>query len=217
MSSSLRDVGQLVEHDEAALVATIHKLTPADFFTCFVADDFAGRLDAETAHVIATSVQKRMMFNRWHFVPGNLERPLVSKSRHWYYPPLVPDLAEHSDMHRAAHNRARVKFSIRAPGPDMSRPALQIAQQRYRGFYDVRVVRVDGEPFTTEEMLRARRRTLWLEAVYGVLTSYLQSVVADRFVIKGFQPGLYLDLSSGARLGQTPAPRPAHVASLDAG
>ena len=42
------------------------------------------------AQAIAASVQKRMMFNRWHFIPGNVERERVPRTRHWYYPPLVP-------------------------------------------------------------------------------------------------------------------------------
>ena len=194
MSSSLRNIGQLVQYDEGRLVEVIHALTPTDFFTCFVSNNFEPRLGEDESRVIATSVQKRMMFNRWHFIPGNLDRRLISKKRHWYYPPLVPDIAVHADMHRAAHNRAMVKFSIRSPGPDMSRPPLQIAGRAFRGFYDVRVVRMEGNEFTTEEILRTRRRTLWLEVVYGVLTSYLMSTGAEEFQIQGFQPGSYLDL-----------------------
>jgi pyochelin synthetase len=194
MSSSLRDIGRLRLHDVTTLSAEIHALTPADFYTCFVSKDFATTLDEASAQAIASSVQKRMMFNRWHFIPGNLERGLVSKSRHWYYPPLVPDIAEHSDVHRAAHSRARVKFSIRAPGPDVSRPPLRVALQNYRGFYDIRVVRMDGPPYTPEDMLRARRRTLWLEAVYGVLVSYLEESPGNLWRIEGFAPGSYLDL-----------------------
>lgn len=202
MSSSLKDMSRLVEYDRDKFLATMHALTPADFFTCFVSYDFRGRLEGDTPSVIASSVQKRMMFNRWHFIPGNFEREAISQTRHWYYPPLIPDIAVHSDMHRMAHNRARVKYSIRAPGPDMSRPPLQIAGQRYRGFYDVRVVRMEGEEYGTEEMLRTRRRTLWMEAVYAVLTSYLQSAGARSFAVKGFQAGMFLDLpkTSGRRV-----------------
>lgn len=201
MSSSLRDINRLVTYDEATLVDAIHALTPANFFTCFVSNRMIERLGPEEAGVIATSVQKRMMFNRWHFIPGNLERPLIRLSRHWYYPPLIPDIAEHSDMHRAAHNRARVKYSVRAPGPDMSRPPLNIAGRRYRGFYDVRVVRMEGEGFTTEDMLRTRRRTLWLEAVYEALANYLMSPGCKRLQVTGFEAGTYYDIPA------SPVPR----------
>ncbi|MET3134821.1 hypothetical protein AAKU55_005123 [Oxalobacteraceae bacterium GrIS 1.11] len=195
MSSSLRDIALLMEDDDIALTDAIHALTPANFFTCFVSRNFAGRLDASDANMIATSVQKRMMFNRWHFIPGNLERPLVLDSRHWYYPPLIPDIAKHADVHRAAHARARVKFSIRTPGPDMSRPSLRIMNHGYRGYYDVRIVRMDGQEYTLDDMVRCRRRTLWLEAVYGVLVSYLQETPETFYAIKGFMAGTYLDLS----------------------
>lgn len=196
MSSSLRDISRLVVYEEGALSEAIHKMTPSDFYTCVVSAGLLSRFGDEEANVIATSVQKRMMFNRWHFIPGNLDRELVQAKRHWYYPPLIPDIAIHSDMHRAAHNRARVKYSIRAPGPDMSRPPLQIAGHNYRGFYDIRIVRMEGEPYTVEDMLRARRRTLWLEPVFHVLASYLASTHATDFKIRGFEPGQYLDLPS---------------------
>ena len=204
MSSSLRDIGRLMLHDAQPLANEILALTPADFYTCFVSSDFASRLDPVSANAIAASVQKRMMFNRWHFIPGNLERKLVAKSRHWYYPPLVPDIAVHSDVHRAAHSRARVKCSIRAPGPDMSRPPLRIASLNYRGFYDIRVVRMEEPPYTAEDMLRARRRTLWLEAVYGVIVSHLEDSPSNRFRIEGFGAGKFLDLTSSVAEPATP-------------
>src|SRR5262249_12762874 len=90
MSSSLRDISRLVTYDEQTLVERIHAMNPGHFFTCFVSYNMVDRVGAEEAGVIAASVQKRMMFNRWHFIPGNLDRPLVRKSRHWYYPPLIP-------------------------------------------------------------------------------------------------------------------------------
>ena len=197
MSSSFRNLACLLDADEATVVEAVHGLMPADFFTSFVSRGFGERFDAKTADMIATTVQKRMMFNRWHFIPGNLDRSLVSRKRHWYYPPLVPDIAVHSDMHRAAHSRAMVKFSIRAPGPDMGRPPLVIAGRNYRGFYDIRVVRMNGEEYSTEDMVRARRRTLWLEAVYGVVVDYLQRHPDCGFAIKGFAAGRYFDLQAG--------------------
>ncbi len=209
MSSSLRDLGRLMLHDAQPLANEILTLTPADFYTCFVASDFASRLDPVSANAIASSVQKRMMFNRWHFIPGNLGRTLVPKSRHWYYPPLVPDIAVHSDVHRAAHSRARVKSSIRAPGPDMSRPPLRIASLNYRGFYDIRVVRMEEPPYTAEDMLRARRRTLWLEAVYGVIVSYLEDSPGNHLRIEGFGAGRFLDLTNSVAAPATTEPRDA--------
>lgn len=196
MSSSLRDISRLVESDEAQLMKVIHALQTADFFTCFVSKGFRSGLEKSVADTIADSVQRRMMFNRWHFIPGNFERSSIDRTRHWYYPPVLPDIAIHSDVHRGGHARAQVKFSVRAPGPDMSRPPLMIANHPYRGFYDVRVVRMTGREFTTEEMLRTRRRTLWMESLYSVLVDYLMTHAGHRLPIVGFQPGEFLDIET---------------------
>jgi hypothetical protein len=195
MSSSLRDLNRLVTYDEPTLVDEIHALTVNHFFTCYVSADMVPRLGAEEATAIATSVQKRMMFNRWHFIPGNLERPLIRKTRHWYFPPMVPDIAIHADMHRAAHNRARIKHSIRSPGPDMSRPGLFIGNQYFRGFYDIRVVRMEGDEYTMEDLLRSRRRTLWLESLYAALAQNAMRPNCVPLMVKGFMPGAYADIT----------------------
>ena len=195
MSSSLRDISCLVESDETKLIEVIHALQNVDFFTCFVAIGFRNRMEKRLADTIAQSVQRRMMFNRWHFIPGNFERGKIAKSRHWYYPPVLPDIAIHSDVHHAGHARAQVKYSVRAPGPDMSMSPLLIANRPYRGFYDVRVVRMEGEEFTTDDLLRARRRTLWMEPVYSALVEYLTRT-GSRLPIVGFQPGQYLDIEA---------------------
>jgi hypothetical protein len=197
MSSSLRDVSNLLDPDDAGLMKRVHELSPGDFFTCFVSARFGSTIEKDVADAIALSVQRRMMFNRWHFIPGNFERSKIITSRHWYYPPVIPDIAVHSDVHRGAHAKAQVKYSIRAPGPDMSRPPLMIAGRPYRGFYDVRVVRMTKPEFTTEDMLRVRRRTLWMESVYAALVDYLQ--MGQRLKVTGFAPGRYLDIESRAQ------------------
>jgi hypothetical protein len=207
MSSSLRDVSILLQPSLEDVVTGVHRLEPADFFCCFVSRGFADAMDEATATVIAASVQKRMMFNRWHFLPGNFERGRIAGSRHWYYPPVIPDIAIHSDVHRAGHSRARVKYSVRAPGPDMSRPPLMIAGRPYRGFYDVRVVRMDGQEYSIEDMLRTRRRTLWMESVYDALVKRLEALGDARRPINGFAPGKHIDLpAQGRRLAALGSP-----------
>lgn len=197
MSSALRNVEVLMKHDEPALLRAVHALVPSDFYTCFVSAGFGTSFDKELADAIALSVQRRMMFNRWHFIPGNLERLRIESGRHWYYPPLIPDIAIHSDVHRAAHARAQVKYSIRAPGPDMSAKPLVIAGRPYRGFYDVRVVRMAGSEFTTEDMLRVRRRTLWMAQVYAAIVDHMKS--GHSFRITGFAPGRYRNIARWSR------------------
>ncbi|HMG75212.1 MAG TPA: hypothetical protein VK582_17065 [Pyrinomonadaceae bacterium] len=195
MSSSIRDVSRLLEPDEAKLLDVIHGLNNQDFFTCFVTNGFRDQMEKKLSDAIAQSVQRRMMYNRWHFIPGNLARRNIADTRHWFYPPVLPDLAIHSDVHHGGHVRARVKYSVRAPGPDMSMSPLLIANRPYRGFYDVRVVRMAGREFTTDDLLRARHRTKWLEPLYSVLVEYLTRT-GCRVPVTGFQPGNYYDIES---------------------
>jgi len=195
MSSSLRDVSRLLEPDEAKLLDVIHGLNNTDFYTCFVSNGFHDRLDPKLADTIAQSVQRRMMYNRWHFIPGNLERRNIADTRHWFYPPVLPDLAVHSDVHHGGHIRAQVKYSVRAPGPDMSMSPLVIANRPYRGFYDIRVVRMAGQEFSTDDLLRARRRTTWLEPLFSALVDHLTRT-GCKLPVTGFQPGNYYDIPS---------------------
>jgi hypothetical protein len=114
--------------------------------------------------------------------------------------PLLPGTRKsgdgNSNVHHAGHARANVKYSVRAPGPDMSMPPLRIAIQTYRGFYDVRVVRMEGSEFTTEEMLRTRHRTLWVGQLVAVLVAHAEARSGKRHVISGFRPGVYLNLQA---------------------
>jgi hypothetical protein len=77
----------------------------------------------------------------------------------------------------------------------MSRSPLSVNNRQYRGFYDVRVVRMDGDSFTTEDMLRTRRRTLWLEAVYAAIVDDIEKNMSAPWSARGFQIGDYLDLN----------------------
>lgn len=196
MSSSLQCFANLVQPDETALLDIIHQYKPTDFFTCFVADISESEMDKEELDNIAKSVQRRMMFNRWHFIPGNFGDEKISNARHWYYPPLIPDIAIYSNVHREAHAKAKVKYSVRAPGPDMSQPPLVINERNYRGFYDVRVVRIEGPEYTEEEMLRTRRRTLWLGILFDELVKNIaKDRMKNKLVVRGFQVGEYYNPS----------------------
>ncbi len=197
MTSTIRNLGQLCVGCRSEIVEKIGDYSNKDFFTCWVANNMQAVLPEKTVDVIASSCQKRMMFNRWHFIPGNLQRHEIRSDRHWYYPPLIPDIAEHSDVHREAHHRAAVKYSIRSPGPDMSKPSFIVNGIAYRGFYDVRTVRMDGKPYDIEDMLRVRRRTLWLSAFMDSWREHLMSLddPTKGFQFTGFEPGNYYDTS----------------------
>src|SRR5262249_17085447 len=167
MSSSIRRPGALFASSESAMRQAVLSLTPKDFFCCIVAtrqlkDLYGDKL----AWDVFRAVQARMQFNRWHFIAGNLPGDAVPADRHFFYPPVMPDLAEWSDQFHAGHTRAGVRFAVRAPGPDMSCPALTISRVDFRGFYDVRVVRVEGPPFALNDLTIVRAHCLWLGAIW---------------------------------------------------
>jgi hypothetical protein len=194
MSSSLRDLRHLQEPDPRARLLGIAALKPRlHFFCCIASRPGLSQLLGErlAAHVY-DAVQARMEFNRWHFLPGNFHDPgpwgPVPRTRHWFFPPVTPDLAEWSDLRHNGHTRGGVRYSIRSPGPDMGEPPLLIAGHPYRGFYDIRVVRMEGPPYTPEEMLRVRRHRLWLGIVWRRIVERCEAE-PGAVVVTGFSTG----------------------------
>jgi hypothetical protein len=172
MSSSLRRVGPLVRAAAGDQLALILTLKPPDFFCCVTGRPGLSReVGAAVARDIYGPVRMRMQFNRWHFICGNHPAAQIPRERHWFYPPTMPDIAEWSDVWHAGHTRAGVRYSVRAPGPDMSLPPLRIGAHDFRGFYDVRVVRMGGEPFGLDDLLITRQHCLWMGALWRELVA----------------------------------------------
>jgi len=192
MSSSIRRPGCLFGSSQLEGQQSVLGLTPKDFFCCIVAthqlhQSYGQKLERD----VFRAVQARMQFNRWHFIAGNLPRNVVSEDRHYFYPPLMPDLAEWSDQFHSGHTRAGVRFAIRAPGPDMGRPALTISGIDFRGFYDVRVVRVEGPPFNLHELTTVRAHCLWLGVIWHRIIARCEKVPEARSALtfSGFVNG----------------------------
>lgn len=197
MSSSFRDVSVLMTQNSRDLHERVLRLKPLDFFTCVVSRaGLFSRFGKDFTKHIYAAVQKRMQFNRWHFIAGNFQGDVVPTSRHYYYPPLIPDIAEWADLHHGGHINGRVRYSIRAPGPDMGLSPLRIGAHEYRGFYDVRVVRCEGPAFTVDEMLTVRRHCLWMGSIWRTLIAHVER--HGPVAIVGFQNGEGLELSAAA-------------------
>jgi hypothetical protein len=166
-------------------------LTPKDFFCCIVgsshlARQFGSRLSGD----VFRAVQARMQFNRWHFIPGNFPRSSVPDNRHYFYPPTMPDLAEWVDQFHAGHIRAAVRYSIRSPGPEILDVPLRISGHEFRGFYDVRVVRIEGAPFTIEDLRMVRAHSIWMGHIWRALVARCaDSAVRAQLEITGFENG----------------------------
>ncbi len=191
MSSSLRQPGILFGADQAEIATRVGDLTTKDFYCCIVGtpemrERFGERLSGD----VFRAVQARMQFNRWHFVPGNLPRAQVRPDRHYFYPPVMPDMAEWVDQFHAGHVRAGVRYSIRAPGPEILEPPLTIAGQDYRGFYDVRVVRVAGAPFAIHDLRLVREHSKWMGVVWRtIVRRCAEADIREQLRVTGFVNG----------------------------
>ncbi|WP_172331658.1 hypothetical protein [Mangrovicoccus sp. HB161399] len=192
MSSSLRAPGLLCQDSTSDIQENLHQLTPKHFF-CEIASSshLANQKADQLIQDIFSPVQRRMEFNRWHFVVGNLPRSVIHRSRHYFFPPVLPDISNYSSMSHAAHNKADVRFAIRSPGPDVSEEPLLLFGLPYWGFYDCRVVRVSGEPFTEEELITVRAHSQMIGVIWRLVSSHLSNGVELRTidVFTEAQPG----------------------------
>jgi hypothetical protein len=191
MSSSLRQPGALFVDRAEELGAVVGALTPKDFYCCIVGTgELRRRFGARLNGDVFRAVQARMQFNRWHFIVGNLPRRLVAEDRHYFYPPVMPDLAEWVDQFHAGHIRAAVRYSIRSPGPEIIDAPLEISGHEFRGFYDVRVVRVDERPFDLQDLAIVRTHSLWMGYVWRtILANCADPVVRRQLHVAGFANG----------------------------
>jgi hypothetical protein len=191
MSSSLRRPGQLFVDDPDSLAGVVATLTPKDFFCCIVGSSYLARqFGPRLSGDVLRAVQARMQFNRWHFIPGNFPRSSVPDNRHYFYPPTMPDLAEWVDQFHAGHIRAAVRYSIRSPGPEILDVPLRISGHEFRGFYDVRVVRIEGAPFTIEDLRMVRVHSIWMGHIWRtILARCADAAVREQLHIVGFENG----------------------------
>lgn len=152
MSSSIRAPGCMKGTAEQRISGVLN-IAKSDFYCCVLPHpQLTERVTEQTVQHILYSSALRMEFNRWHFLPGNFPREEIPLSRHYYFPPLMPDIAEWSDLRHGGHSKAGVRYSIRAPGAPLWREPFMAYQHAYRGCYDVRVVRIEGSPFGKKEL-----------------------------------------------------------------
>ncbi|MBO4159957.1 hypothetical protein [Micromonospora antibiotica] len=157
MSSGIRDLSRL-SGPAGQYGEEVAGLKKPDFFCCVLpSPQMAADLPGDAVTDILWQVAQRMMYNRWHFVPGNFDRVEVPRQRHYFFPPLVPDIGEWGDLRHGGHSTARVRYTLRAPGAAMWKQPLTVAGRQYRGAFDIRLVRMDGPPFTLDELRTASR------------------------------------------------------------
>ncbi|WP_433498215.1 hypothetical protein ACQP1K_25455 [Sphaerimonospora sp. CA-214678] len=179
MTSGIRDLADMAVAENTP--QKILELRKNNFFCCVVPDPaLARRMPGAELSEVLWQVAQRMMYNRWHFIPGNFDREQIPQQRHYFFPPLVPDIGEWCDQRHGGHTRSQVRFTLRAPGAAMWMPAFTPEGHAYRGCYDIRVVRMDGEPFTLADLRMASRYS-------GLIDVYWREV-AKRSEAGGFPP-----------------------------
>lgn len=144
---------------------------PAADYYCgvFPSQALFSRLQDMPEHLvkILTACSVRMQFNSWHYMPGHCPRDAVPGSRHFYYPPRLPDVAVWSDQHHAGHVLAEVRFSIRSPAP------LELDGKVYPGMVDLRLFRQRGDAFDASELSKALAFTEQVRALNQALSDHV--------------------------------------------
>jgi hypothetical protein len=192
MSSSVRDLARLrgIQRGQPDGVLELKK---ADFFCCCLPHPV--RMDAITTEEEKVNtlwrVAQRMMYNRWHFVPGEFSRAEIPLDRHYFFPPQVPDIAEHSEHHHGGHVSARVRYSIRAPGAQVWRDPFHVFGHGFRGCYDMRLVRMEGPAFTLAEVRTAVMHCSLVEEMWRTLATGVEHGAFRSRPIGGFDRAWY--------------------------
>jgi hypothetical protein len=181
MSSAIRDLTRLMDTPQGCLSKVLDLRKP-DFFCCALPHPelARARTEPEITRLLWT-VAQRMQYNRWHFVPGNFDRADIPAQRHYFFPPTMPDIAEHSDLWHGGHVAASVRYSIRAPGAQLWRPPLMMGGNSFRGGYDIRVVRMRGCPFTRDDLWTAVRYSGLVDAFWRTLATLPSPPVISAF------------------------------------
>lgn len=193
MSSSLRNPWRLQgEADERAAGAL--SLAKNEFFCCVIphphfAQNGAREIVFEALHASAM----RMEFNRWHFIAGNFPREEIPLKRHYYFPPMMPDIAEWSDLRHSGHTAAGVRYTIRVPGPSLWTPPFLSFGHGYRGCYDVRLVRIQGPAFSNHELWIAARHGALMSAFWRTIQAFVERTDYAVPLFTRFTRQYYLD------------------------
>ncbi|MEH1127374.1 hypothetical protein [Micromonospora sp. CPCC 206061] len=192
MSRGMRSIPALTRALRDEDWATITAWDLPQFFCCVLAAPQASQYFGDSTGTladIAWSMAARMQYNSWHFIAGNLPKVPTVVARDYFVPPVIPDIAHHSDQHHHGHVAARVRYSIRSPQP------VEILNRVFAGFTDLRLLRCDGQPFTEQDLLAAHRASGFVARATGSLARLVQAGVDVE--ITAFDPGWHWERISG--------------------
>jgi hypothetical protein len=191
MSSSVRDLASLRGARPGGPEGVL-ALKKDRFFCCCLphSSRMDGLPDEETTAILWRAAQ-RMMYNRWHFAPGEFDRALIPRQRHYFFPPQIPDIAVHAEHHHGGHVASRVRYSIRAPGAQAWLPPFRLFGHGFRGCYDIRLVRMEGAPYTMVELAEAVRHCSLVDELWRTLAQGIEHGVFPVVAVGGFDRTWY--------------------------
>lgn len=190
MSSSVRDLAGLRGATPGAADGVL-TLKKGDFFCCCLPHARRMADVGEQTVPILWRAAQRMMYNRWHFIPGEFERADIPDRRHYFFPPQIPDIAEHAEHHHGGHVASRVRFSLRAPGAQVWHPPFTVFGHGFRGCYDIRLVRMEGPAYTLAELAEAVRHCSLVDEFWRTLADGLERGAFAVRPINGFDKAWY--------------------------
>lgn len=190
MSSSVRDLSALRGAEPGGPDGVL-ALKKGDFFCCCLPHTTRMATVGDETTPILWRAAQRMMYNRWHFAPGEFDRADIPQKRHYFFPPQVPDIAEHAEEHHGGHVASRVRYTIRAPGAQVWHPPFTVFGHGYRGCYDIRLVRMEGPPFTVTELAETVRHCSLVDEMWRTLAKGLQDGTVPVRPTGGFDKAWY--------------------------
>lgn len=194
MSSGVRDLSGLAAAANNR-VANVLKLKKPDFMCCCVPNPHrAHEFPSDELTKILWRAAQRMMYNRWHFAPGNFGRDEIPRDRHYFFPPQIPDIADHAEHHHGGHTASRVRFSLRAPGAQVWRAPFHVLGNDFRGCYDIRLVRMQGDPFDLSNLVTAVRYSGLVDAYWRTIAAEVTPSGASHLTIEAFDRVWYESL-----------------------
>jgi hypothetical protein len=190
MSSSVRDLARLRGAAPGGPDGVL-MLKKGDFFCCCLPHPAQMSTDDDEAVAILWRAAQRMMFNRWHFAPGEFNRAVIPDKRHYFFPPQIPDIAEHAEHHHGGHTASRVRYTIRAPGAQVWHSPFTVFGHGFRGCYDIRLVRMEGPPFTLAQVTEAVRHCSLIDEVWRTVAGSVEKGDIPACPIPGFDREWY--------------------------
>ncbi len=170
MTRGVRNFKSLIELTNNESYNEICKWSPSDYYCCVtpskrLQEELKGK--ESIISNISKAVSRRMQYNCWHFIPGNLPIEQVPANRHFFFPPQFPDIAEWSDQHHLGHVNSSVRFSIRSP------ESLRIGNFNYNGMIDLRVMRKSGSTFTISDLIYLTELTRHLKDFWQAIIDFI--------------------------------------------